>query len=89
MTTREESWGAYLSETFDVGHQPPIFYSPQSFTVPYTSPGNSNLDRTSFFPDVLSYLHSWEKHPARIRCADMKTDFWIDLKIVCERSVGV
>ena len=71
VTTREESWGAYLRGTFDVGHQPPIFYSPRKLHGSLHVPWEFHVDRVLlffffffFFPDVLSYLHSWEKHPA-------------------------
>lgn len=67
VTTREESWGAYLRGVFDVGYEPPIFYSPRSFTVPCVSPVNSTaIEPPSLRPFYLISIHG-EKHMTRTR----------------------
>ena len=49
VTTREESWGAYLRGTFDVGHQPPIFYSPRKLHGSLHVPWEFHVDRLLLF----------------------------------------
>ena len=74
VTTREESWGAYLRGTFDVSHR--FFIHLESFTVPYMSPGNSTSIGSSFFfrTFYLISIHERNIRP-RMRGGDMKTDF--------------